>query len=176
MKESRNMPFSAVFIICPLQISSFEFLPYAVSIVKDINNTIPGNMIKIQNTDRFEDVDVRLKQENKIGVCIKPGHFDMSQRNRVIEFIELYRLLGVNHFTFYNISFSEKTDWVLRKYVDEGIVEVIPWKMNLVPHDEIRYIVHCYIFHYTICFLSLQKTTVTKLNYFFGKGKVVKKL
>lgn len=39
---------------------------------------------------------------HNLSVCVKPFHYDFNRAGQLIEFIEVNRILGVTHFTFYN--------------------------------------------------------------------------
>ena len=69
---------------------------------------------------------------------VKPIHYDYKLTLELIEFIELNKILGVNKFTFYNHTMSKEVSCVLEKYISEGNVEVLPWKLNVASQKEIR--------------------------------------
>lgn len=54
-----------------------------------------------------------------------------------MEFVELYYLLGVRHFTFYNGSVSQNVQCVLDRYRDDDLISVLPWELDLVSNVEI---------------------------------------
>lgn len=63
-------------------------------------------------------------------VCIPPligQGFDTL--HRLIEFIELTRILGAEHFTFYDFDLDDQLRKVLRYYRDQGMVTVLPWNL-----------------------------------------------
>jgi len=82
----------------------------------------------------------------RFGVCVPPLFGHVKPRT-VIEFVEMTRLLGGEHFVFYAPNSvtvtdedderrspqAEKTDVdvgdVLRLYVDAGLATVIPWTL-----------------------------------------------
>ena len=55
-----------------------------------------------------------------------------------MEFIELHRILGVDHFTFYNHTVGPEVGCILEDYTSRGLVTVLPWKLNMVSQREIR--------------------------------------
>lgn len=55
-----------------------------------------------------------------------------------MEFIELNRILGVEHFTFYNHTIGEQVNCILKDYVNKNIVTLLPWQLNMVSQKEIR--------------------------------------
>lgn len=60
------------------------------------------------------------------------------QAPQILEFIELNRILGVQHFTFYNHTIGEQVACILKRYIAEGVVTVLPWKLNMASQKEIR--------------------------------------
>lgn len=79
IRENWNLKYSAVFILCPLRIAYLE-VPYAVSIVSKLRQS-PGNVLQVRNTDWDADFSNRSVQEipNKMGICVKPLHFEYDQ-------------------------------------------------------------------------------------------------
>lgn len=65
------------------------------------------------------------------GVCIPPLFGDVKVES-IVEFIELTKLLGSEHFIFYDFNItSNGTKEVLEYYAKESTVTVIPWKLPL---------------------------------------------
>lgn len=56
----------------------------------------------------------------------------------MLEFIELNKIMGVEHFTFYNHTIGKEVDCILRDYISKGIVTMLPWKLNMASQKEIR--------------------------------------
>lgn len=133
-----NAKYFSYFVLCPLSKVDLsqgqESLPVAVSLVgKNLKDHNYGNKVKVQNREYAADlgqVDKELREQNKFGVCIKPIHSNFSSSKDIIEFIELYKILGASHFTFYNISISPQTSCVLQKYIDQGTAQVLTWNSN----------------------------------------------
>lgn len=51
------------------------------------------------------------------------------------EWIEFHRLIGVDHFYLYDNDSQDNFEEVLTPYIEQGIVEVIPWKRGQVPYS-----------------------------------------
>lgn len=79
IRENWNLKYSACFILCPLRISYLD-VPYSVSIVSKLRLP-PGNNLLLRNTDGDPDFANRSVANipNKIGVCVKPLHFNYDQ-------------------------------------------------------------------------------------------------
>lgn len=75
--------------MCPLHGPGLE-IPYAVSIVSKIRSP-PGNILLIRNTAQDEDFVNRSLTDipDKIGICVKPFHFNYDSVC-VVFFVFLY--------------------------------------------------------------------------------------
>lgn len=62
------------------------------------------------------------------GVCIPPIFGDLSL-TRLIQFIELTRILGANQITIYNYNVSNNLEKILKHYTEKGYVELVDWKL-----------------------------------------------
>ncbi|XP_046437680.1 uncharacterized protein LOC124188834 isoform X2 [Daphnia pulex] len=86
-----------------------------------------------------DDPQTRNQPKHQLSVCVKPLHYSFNRVDQLIEFIEIHRLLGVSHFTFYNHTVGDNCDCVLRRYVDQGLVEILPWnQLDVTSQKEIR--------------------------------------
>ena len=63
--------------------------------------------------------------------CVAPV-FRWNNTDRLVEWIELNRLLGVQNFTFYLHSVSRQVARVLEFYRSRGLVTLVPWKLPSV--------------------------------------------
>lgn len=83
IRENWNLKYSACFILCPLRVSFLD-VPHSVSVVSKIKMP-PSNNLLLRNTDIDPDFFNRSSIENipnKIGVCVKPLHFNYDQVSR----------------------------------------------------------------------------------------------
>lgn len=55
-----------------------------------------------------------------------------------MEFIELNILLGMSHFFLYNVSIGREGSCAIQQYVKDGIVTILPWKLDMTSEKEIR--------------------------------------
>lgn len=135
IRENWNLRYSACFIACPLTIYTNGKQPIpppeSISVMADPAGNVT-NKLKVLNTDINKDA------ENKFAVCIKPLHFDYNNINQIIEFIELNKLIGVEHFTLYNHTIGPEVACVLENYVKQGLITILPWKLNIKSQKEIR--------------------------------------
>ncbi|XP_075119881.1 beta-1,4-galactosyltransferase galt-1-like [Leptodactylus fuscus] len=63
-------------------------------------------------------------------VCISAFYGQYNNVLQVIQTIEMYKLLGASKVTIYNNSCHDNVDKVLRHYIQEGVVDVIPWPID----------------------------------------------
>ncbi|EFX81935.1 hypothetical protein DAPPUDRAFT_23511, partial [Daphnia pulex] len=134
IREHWNLRYSAVFILCPLLTKNWPpgqyptRNPQFVSISTSEHPTMPDH-----------DLPTRNQPKHQLSVCVKPLHYSFNRVDQLIEFIEIHRLLGVSHFTFYNHTVGDNCDCVLRRYVDQGLVEILPWnQLDVTSQKEIR--------------------------------------
>lgn len=129
IRENWSLKYSASFILCPLEAN--QSVPASVSIVARPKD-YPANLLEVINME-----EQRTDQMN-FGICVKPLHYRYNQEMQILEFIELHRILGVNHFTFYNNTIGPQVDCILHDYIDRGIVTMLPWKLKMKSQKEIR--------------------------------------
>ncbi|CAG9762979.1 unnamed protein product [Ceutorhynchus assimilis] len=137
IKEHWSLPYSAYFITCPLDDSKG---PDAVSLLTSSEES-PKNILKViknYNEDKLWDPDSLSPSLSKLAVCVKPLHYDYNKVFELLEFIELHKIMGVDHFYLYNHSVSPQIDCLLQKYQHEGLVTVLPWQLPLISQKEIR--------------------------------------
>ena len=65
---------------------------------------------------------------HKFSQCVPPL-FGKIDEDRLIEFIELSRMLGSEHLTFYNMRAPDNIKNVLHYYHIKGIATIIPWPL-----------------------------------------------
>ena len=119
----KYLDFAGTFILCPLPPSTNSM---RVSITHDRENL--GTY-----ADTVELVDLRNRQKiGNISICIQPLHFDYNVGISFVEFIEFYQMLGADQFIFYNYSIEEDDNILLRHYIDQGIIQVLPWTYPLI--------------------------------------------
>ncbi|KAL1494409.1 hypothetical protein ABEB36_010012 [Hypothenemus hampei] len=134
IRENWNLRYSACFVMCPLKANMS--VPVAVSVVAKLNSA-PSNMLSVINN--FDpNWQSNTNTIGKFAVCVKPLHFDYNKELQIMEFIELNRLMGVDHFTFYNHTIGPQVSCILDHYRSEGIITLLPWKLPMLSQKEIR--------------------------------------
>ncbi|XP_019880952.1 beta-1,4-galactosyltransferase galt-1 isoform X1 [Aethina tumida] len=131
IRENWNLLYSACFVMCPL--TANQTVPASVSIVYKIKDA-PTNLLTVVNNYN----DTRERTNMNFAVCVKPFHFDYNREMQLLEFIELNRLMGVDHFTFYNHTVGPQVGCILQDYINRGIVTMLPWQLDMITQKEIR--------------------------------------
>ena len=85
----------------------------------------PLNLMKIRESH---------KANRTFTICLRPIHFRETAAYDIVEWVEYYRLMGVDYFIIYNFTSDPLTDKILNYYVDSGIMEVVQWHL---PHHVI---------------------------------------
>ena len=109
--------------------------PNFVSVV-----VIPGNGPNVYLEQNDIILRIHYASQNGLGkemaefsVCVKPIHTQIDKTIDFIEWVELHRLLGVSHFTFYNHLIGPKLSCILQHYNNEeegeDLVTVLPWSL-----------------------------------------------
>nr|CAH7759572.1 unnamed protein product [Callosobruchus chinensis] len=133
IRENWNLKYSACFATCALP-ANRTTIPSTVSVVAHPRDP-PGNLLVVHNGNNETHTP---PPGYKFGVCVKPLHFDYNREIQMLEFLELNRLLGVEHFTFYNHTIGPQVSCILRDYETNGMVRLLPWRLNMVSQKEIR--------------------------------------
>lgn len=101
--------------------------PYSTYKIQNKNGNVPytkEDASSNSNTIRHSPTEPNLS----FAVCVSPLFGNISF-HRVVEFIELSRLLGVDHFIFYNHSIPQQVSDALSYYISRNIVSVLPWSL-----------------------------------------------
>lgn len=71
-------------------------------------------------------------------LCVKPFHYAYDRAVWLVEFIEFYRIMGVQHFLFYNHTVGTNVQRVLEHYQKSNLLTVLPWDLPLRSQKDIR--------------------------------------
>jgi hypothetical protein len=133
IRENWGLPYTASFIVCELDRKSKD-LPTFVSL-GDPKRNITSRPLTVH----YPPPQSKNSTMPFLTVCIKPLHFGYDRALWLIEFIEMYKILGANHFVFYNKSIGPSVSRVLHHYADtEHIVSLLPWNLPLRSQRHIR--------------------------------------
>ncbi|XP_050697341.1 beta-1,4-galactosyltransferase galt-1-like isoform X3 [Eriocheir sinensis] len=121
--ENWNLVYSAALVQCTVPSDS---RPTYVSLLSQPTTLIP-----------VQDMEARERQ-GQMSVCVKPLHYGYDRALWLVEFIELYRLLGADKFIFYNHTMGPNIEAVVKHYMDAGVVTLLPWSLPVITQKEIR--------------------------------------
>ena len=123
IKENWNLAYAAGYLTCPLpEYDSSDPLAW-VSVIS--NKDTPHN---INTAIPITDLANRPKL-GELSVCIKPLHYEFNRAVWLVEFIEMYKIMGASRFIFYNHTVGPDVQRVLEYYQGTGLVEVLPWSL-----------------------------------------------
>ena len=120
--ESHDKPFAAYLISCQLPILVSR------SYVKDNGVVVICNGLNKVHTHFKVTVAQSSSSIYKFTVCVPPLYGQIAQ-DKFIEFIEVTRNFGADHFTFYDHGVDDNVKMILKSY-DKDLVEIRPWKHN----------------------------------------------
>ena len=77
-----------------------------------------------------------------MGLCVKPLHNQYNRAVWLVEFIQLYNLLGVTQFVFYNHSIGPDVQRVLEYFQahhsDRLSLSILSWNLPVTSQKKIR--------------------------------------
>ena len=111
------------FFICPLKRSLVDDHPLAVALsVNSCDSKLHSHLIPITSTSQ------PLKT---VGICLHKALFGLTDPQLIIQFIEAHKFFGVSLFTIYIQEVSDGVRDILYSYSQEGIVDVVEWRINI---------------------------------------------
>ena len=103
-------------LACPLPASKDDEIPTALSFFVHPANNISAAFIPIERPDKPD-------KALDFAVCV-PVAFNHLDRYRLIEWLEMQRLLGVSQIGVYDFNLDKTSLDLLRHYVADGLVEL----------------------------------------------------
>ncbi|XP_015121794.1 uncharacterized protein LOC107044440 [Diachasma alloeum] len=129
--ENFEMYYCAAYILCPLPHPNEAHpanirLPAAVTV-----STTPDRPIDTPDPSEFVAIRYPKAEDNRrlFSVCVQPFHHQFDKADDLIAFIEYYRMMGVDRFTFYRDSVAPRVDQVLEYYSHLNAAVVLQWKL-----------------------------------------------
>ncbi|XP_013398664.1 uncharacterized protein LOC106165113 [Lingula anatina] len=115
--------FKATLLYCTIKTDEE---PFAVSIVQAKDPcSAPHNVLRIQDASFPGDKNVT------VAVCVKPlygSYGGFNRTARLVEFIEIYTMLGAAFFTMYAFDLNYNVTYpILKYYKQEKRLSIIPW-------------------------------------------------
>eukprot|EP01066_Platyproteum_vivax_P018952 Platyproteum_vivax@DN7615_c0_g2_i4.p1 len=137
LTEYSNLKFGGAFLLCPLSNELKYDPPSQVSLVvqtptcyeRVVTFDLPENPLQFPYVPKYE-----------LSLCLTPFYGYLNHDEvfdnilLMVEWIELNKILGVSHFTFYEGPVvSENVTLLLRHYEEQGVIEFVKWAMPLTP-------------------------------------------
>lgn len=130
MNEHWRLKYASYFLSCEIS----KNLPVPTKVFLSLNRNFTFSaMLPVYYNKKKTD-----SPKGDVALCVKPLHYYYDRATWLIEFIELHRILGVEHFFFYNHSVGENVDMLLRHYMKEKLVTVLPWNLPVRSQKDIR--------------------------------------
>ena len=98
-----------------------------VSATLTTNSTCTGGhseLIQIKDTRN-------QKRDHDFGVCLHKGLYDLNEPQLLVDWVELNIALGAKVITVYLQNVSESYYEIMQPYIEQGIVEVLDWKLHI---------------------------------------------
>ena len=114
--------FQPYLMACRLPKSHWNKVPISVSIVENICDKPTNNLRVIYNKLPEDETD-----RKEFAVCVKGLDFPNDDLSvRLIEWIELLRILGADKIFFYNLEVHPNVTKVLNYYEDKSYIDLTP--------------------------------------------------
>ena len=124
--ESHLMKYSFYIMSCPIPDDVLQHYLTAgqsnITIIESKHSAESAIVLPVLNNKQT------IKDDVTFAMCIPPL-FGNIHVLRFVEFIELSRILGSEHFTFYDHGVSQDIKTVLQFYEKARIATVLPWKL-----------------------------------------------
>ncbi|XP_011410557.1 PREDICTED: beta-1,4-galactosyltransferase galt-1-like [Amphimedon queenslandica] len=112
------------FFICPLT-ASIDDHPLKVALTANsCKSRLHSHLIPITGTSKSKPLKT-------VGICLHKALFGLTDPQLIIQFIETHKLFGVSLFTIYIQEVSNGVRDILYRYSQEGIVDVVEWRINI---------------------------------------------
>jgi len=106
-------------------------LPDAVGLAMEESPAGVGSYVKISYPREFLDLSEVGPQIDELAVCVAPAHHNFGNVLRIVEFVEIYKLLGATRFYLYEKSVSSDASKALQYYkTTEHIAEILQWNLS----------------------------------------------
>lgn len=112
-----------------------------MSVVDDVTASVPQNIFHIgELNNKLTPSQTQSKTKYRLSSCVSPLHKDFDQTWALVEWVELNRLLGVDHFVFYITSVGPNCLEILKYYRGQGIATLVHWNiLDYVRANDVDY-------------------------------------
>ena len=137
--EQHNSKFGGYMLSCEVPEVIYGADRFKAQCNVRLSPTLESNVWKrfaITNT-----VPVTSARQREFTVCVPPLSGEIH-KSRIIEFMELTRLLGASHVMFYDYDLSSDTRLLLQYYAENKRATLLPWKLIDIQLEMADYLNH----------------------------------
>lgn len=113
------------YYVCRLPSSRTE-IPKYVSLSPN-----PGCILADSVASRLPVHHEKPNKKKQFGICVQGPAYNISDPQIFVNFIEMHRILGVEHFTIYTQDVKPGVIQFLQQYVQEGFLELLEWNISV---------------------------------------------
>ena len=132
--EDHMQLYAAYVISCPVPKTENTRDIFQNGVMISNTSTSSGGYVKVKVVS-----NIPKSPKKQFNVCVPPLYGNVTA-DKIIEFVEMNKLLGANHFTFYRENSANHTHFinVLDRYAHDGDATVISWGLP-INNDDIWY-------------------------------------
>ncbi|XP_073813359.1 uncharacterized protein [Musca autumnalis] len=139
MHDHNDTTFAVYAIVCPLYRKMNESLvvrlPHAVAIKYKSNSLTNESPTFVPISYPRDMNQLFAKSKPILSVCVAPLQVNSTTALGLVEFIEMYRLLGAGHFYFYVSSYTKEVANILTHYRKLGLADILQWNLQDYQND-----------------------------------------
>ncbi|XP_061401277.1 uncharacterized protein LOC133337028 [Musca vetustissima] len=134
LQDHNDSTFAAYAIVCPLYRQMNESLvirlPHAVAIKYKSNSLNKDSPTFVPISYPRDMNQLFAKSKPILSICVAPLQANTTTALGLVEFIEMYRLLGAGHFYFYAATYTKEVTDILSYYRKLGFVDTLHWNLG----------------------------------------------
>jgi hypothetical protein len=120
----------ATYVVCPVTQTPSNELPVHVGITYNLEPSMRRvtSTVTVKYPSHMNNPGTKQSESGMV-VCSGPA-FDFKNSLRIVEYVEMWKILGATKFYFYNKTISAAVDRVVRFYRDRGDMRVFNWTLE----------------------------------------------
>ncbi|XP_074662798.1 uncharacterized protein LOC141915232 [Tubulanus polymorphus] len=135
MCENHNNIYGGFILSCSVPKKRESLCSVKILLKTDVSNKSCIVPLSVIPPLRNDDI---IPKRYTFGVCLPPL-FGTTSVNRLVEYIELHKLLGVEKFVMYKYDgYSNEVARVIENYVSQELIDLIPWSLPSVVRHRSR--------------------------------------
>ncbi|KAM9330229.1 LOW QUALITY PROTEIN: beta-1,4-galactosyltransferase galt-1-like, partial [Gastrophryne carolinensis] len=90
-----------------------------------------SNSSNVNHNIRFEVKNRPLPEySSNFSICVSTLYGGYNNALQIVQNLEMYKILGASRITMYMTNVSQNVEKVLHHYIDEGMLEMVPWPID----------------------------------------------